>query len=817
MRPYGRNSAKIVFIIDYPTKAELQARQSGAGYVGEHLQRLLKDADPTLNLSDCYVTHFIKDELPGKIKKIDEKKFPRYIKEEFGYDWNYYADGIKEELEGLDPNVIFLVGEAALQGLTGEVSIDKYRGTIVEVNQVSGINPALKLFPIYHPRQIMVKYSRKHITLSDIGKGLKYKNDPDPYESDIFTWVCRSPNELDTYFSRAERYVKKHGTNVSNDIETYFGFITAMGYSYDGREGVSVPLIDSKISASDASLINYKMASFFNDTGFGFTGHNYIYDCHYLYKHGFIDWDKFVVGNCTMNLGKMVYPELPASLAFYNSIYTLMPYFKDEGKEFDPGKTRKDQLFHYNAKDCISTQQVEAGLLADAEEEGVLPLWKKRGNQYFHFYRKVDERGIRIDDAKRKEKIAKYEAAVDLHTVNLHNYFPGLNPLSPAQIKALLYDEMNLPKKYKRSPTTGKQILRTDEIILNWFLLNLDLNEDQVDIINNVILARHYNKYLDYLTAIVHPDGRLRTHQKPFGAESMRSSTSYSQDQWHYIGKNNAIGRKNMGLSLQTVPKHGFRLPNGFEDGKDLREIFVPSPGYVFGGQDQSSAEARVVGVLSEDEPLLKRLEAGEDIHTWTASFILEKDIDLVTSLERQNIGKKTRHAGNYDMSPPKLGEIAQLRLAEAETALSNFHNHSPNIREVFHKEIIKNIKVRGYLITCFGNKRTFFDRLDNPSVHREGFSYIPQNVVCSNQRNGMLSTDEQLGREISWLYEAHDGCIFEDKKENLNEIFDTMKEIMEKPIIMDTGSLVRDRPFVIPLDFEWSEGSWTDLEKWNG
>jgi DNA polymerase I-like protein with 3'-5' exonuclease and polymerase domains/uracil-DNA glycosylase len=814
VKPFGRNSAKIVFILDYPTKIEVERGQASAGYVGDNLQRWLKDADPTLNLSDCYVTHFVRDLLPGKIRKVDEKGFPKYV-EKLGYDWNYYRDQIKEELQNLDPNIIFLVGEAAVQGLTGEKGLEKYRGTIVESDPFMDINPRYKLFPIFHPRQIQIKYSRKHITLADMIKGLRYKNDPDPFVSDISTWVCRSPNDLDRYFSRAERYAREHGTNISNDIETYFGFITAMGYSYDGKEGVSVPLVDKNISSSDLALINYKISSFFNDTGLGFTGHNYIYDTHYLHKHGFIDWDHFIVGNCTMNLGKLVYPELPASLAFYNSIYTLMPYFKDEGKEFDPGKTKKDQLFHYNAKDCISTFQVEQGLLKDAEEEGVLDLWKRRGAEYFHFYRKSDARGIRIDDEKRKEKINKYEAAVDLHTINLHNYFPGFNPLSPNQVKALLYEEMALPKKYKRSATTGKQVLRTDEIILQWFLLNLKLNEDQEDIINNVILARHYNKYLDYLTCLIHPDGRIRTHQKPFGAESMRSTTSYSMDQWHYLGKNNAIGRKNMGLSFQTVPKHGFRLPNGFEDGKDLREIFVPSPGYVFGGQDQSSAEARVVGILSEDEPLLERLESGQDVHVWTASFILGKDPDDVTKLERQNIGKKTRHAGNYDMSPPKLAEIAQLRLVEAKTALGNFHKHSPNIREVFHKEVVKNIKVKGFLTTHFGNKRTFFDRLDNPSVHREGFSYIPQNVVCSNQRNGMIETEERLGREVRWLYEAHDGCLFEEKPDRLEEVFDTMRDIMERPIIMDSGSLIRTRPFVIPIDCESSDSNWNELRKW--
>src|SRR5438046_8240554 len=53
-----------------------------------------------------------------------------------------------------------------------------------------------------------------------------------------------------------------------------------------------------------------------------------------------------------------LYCEFPKNLGFLTSIYTDIPYFKDEGKAFDPEKTRRDRYYLYNVKDSLATHQI---------------------------------------------------------------------------------------------------------------------------------------------------------------------------------------------------------------------------------------------------------------------------------------------------------------------------------------------------------------------------------------------------------------------------------------------------------------------------
>lgn len=808
IKSIGPASSKVMIILDYPSLPEVEIGIASHGYVRKDLENWLKQAG-TVKIDECYVTCFVKDPIKTP-NTVQRKNWAKYL-DDNNLDIKKYQELIVYEINMVRPNVIILVGEAAVQGITGETSIMKYRGTIMDAHyeiQKRLDNPKVKLFPIYHPREIYKDYKVFHYTLADVKKAIGYKNDPTPYKSNINTWVCRSPDAALNYFKRV-----KDAPYIALDIETYYNYITAIGFSADGIEGMSIPM-------TDRSMDNFTIASLYDaiyrfiNSGIPFFGHNFIYDCWHLHRTGFLDWERFKFHACTLNLGKLIYPELPASLAFYNSLYTLMPYFKDEGKEWDPTKTKKDQLYHYNAKDNICDFQVYEGMIKDAKDFGVLDFHNQHSVPLFHFYRRIDEIGIRIDEDKRTKLINKYTECLEIHTAALQTHLGfDFNPLSPKQAQWMIYDVFGLPEKYKKSPSGGK-VLRTDAAAINWFILNLDLEPLVIDLLCDLEAVKHYSKLLSYLDCIVHKDGRLRSHYKPFGTESGRSSTNYSQDVFFYLEGTN-VKRRNMGLPLQTIPKHGFELPNGFKDGKDLREIFVPSSGHCFFEFDQSQAEARIVAVLAKDYELLERFD-NSDVHIWTASFVLEKNIEDITPEERQTEGKRTRHAGHYGMGANKLAEIAKLPLHRAKIALENFHKHSPNIRGVFHKDINDFVGRNAYLSTSFGRSRQFFGRLSDAETLRQAYSYIPQSLVPDNQRRGMLEVEEKMGDKIRWVGEFHDGGLGETKTEYVERVRDVSIKAMDYPIMFDRGSIIRDVELKIPIEFLAGEtdANWTELEE---
>src|SRR6185503_12905012 len=56
------------------------------------------------------------------------------------------------------------------------------------------------------------------------------------------------------------------------------------------------------------------------------------------------------------NLGmRTLYPELPSRLEFIASVLTREPYYKDEGKEYNPKKDRPERLLNYCGKDSVVT------------------------------------------------------------------------------------------------------------------------------------------------------------------------------------------------------------------------------------------------------------------------------------------------------------------------------------------------------------------------------------------------------------------------------------------------------------------------------
>jgi hypothetical protein len=181
--------------------------------------------------------------------------------------------------------------------------------------------------------------------------------------------------------------------------------------------------------------------------------------------------------------------------------------------------------------------------------------------------------------------------------------------------------------------------------------------------------------------------------------------------------------------------------------------MFIPDKGTVFLSADSSQAEARIVAVLSEDWELLEAFDK-VDIHRRTAGLIFgyTKELILTTrkllvvdELEKDGperfVGKKVRHAGNYNMGKNRFmvefNTDAQkfdigMSISEwqAGKMLESFHAASPKIRGKFHEDIRNCISSTRAIIDPFGGLRIFNGRMDEETF-KEGFANIPQRSVA--------------------------------------------------------------------------------------
>jgi len=213
-----------------------------------------------------------------------------------------------------------------------------------------------------------------------------------------------------------------------------------------------------------------------------------------------------------------------------------------------------------------------------------------------------------------------------------------------------------------------------------------------------------------------------------------------------------------LGSNLQNQPKHTDLADR-------YRACLIARPGHIFVKCDQVSAEDWLVtGIIADqsgDYSGFNELKQGIDRHAKLAAFIFGKPVEMCgKDTPERFMGKKVRHAGNYDMeafrfSQVMAGEGHVVTEKFCEWMLERFHLANPGIRGAFHHYVQEELRTKRQLTTPFGFTRQFFglrDYGDNKKIVKEGYAQIPQGTVGTN-----------TGFAILWLEHNHPGHVVLD------------------------------------------------------
>lgn len=807
----GGVASKLLIVGDFPTQNEYNTGNSFSGSAGALLNNLFQPWN--YNPRNVYKTYYFKVPITGYAspnKKIKALAIENVRKLE---NWDQI---FKNELDHLNPNVILSMGELALQNLTEEKVISKWRGSILHLHPRFG-HPNVKVVPVHSPREIWEQNSVPVVyTQWDCGKAVRMMEFNERYSPKETIWIAENASSISNWWNRAW-----NGEFLTLDIETHHGFITCIGFSHDGQEAFSIPFLVGPSRDYSERGNYYKLTNQILRSKLPKVNQNIKYDWSVLENYGF-DINN-IIGD-TMLMAHTIYPELPKGLDFLNSIYTDLPYYKDEGKKFDPRLHSFDRLLKYNARDALCTWQIWKCQLDDAEALKVKHFYFEKVHPTFFIYKKMDQYGVRVDDTVRKSLIQKYEPKLyDLcQTINLVAE-ENINPLSPTQVGRFVYEILGCPKK-THFTDSGKESFSTDIDTLEDLYVNQISDTGRKTLLRSLIVARKLSKILQFLRSPISPDGRMRTSYKLHGTETGRTSAGKSIEPYFEVGKKGKLVDTECGGSFQTIPKHGYEFgPERIGD--DLRSIFVPSPGYCFVEGDQGQAEDRIVCVLAEDwqglEVLNKRnfkynrFGLKDDRHTLTAMMVTSKEFEQITEDDRQNRGKKPRHAGNYNASSGMLAIFTHLPFGECRRIMDRFHGENPKVRGVFHEGIKKVIQDLRYLITPHERRRDFFG-LVNDAMYRVAFANIPQATVSDHNKFTILGNLVKVFPEpvAIPLAESHDSLTFEVLLERREEFMESFRTSCEMPINFSKCSLSRDYNLVIPADVKWSDTNWREMKK---
>ncbi len=811
---YGSSSAKLVVCGEAPGAQEELEGRPFVGPTGHEARSMLRTAG--ISPEECYFTNVFKFRPPKNDIKLAHLT---------GHTIEEGLDDFWAELKAIGPNAILALGNLALHATTGKGSRVK-KGEKIEYSGVTSWRGSIltatnfytKVVPSVHPAALFERrgekgpfpYSAKVYLQGDFNRAVQEAQTKELTLPNRNIHIARNSLDLYNFLER-----NKNKTLAALDIESMKCIPVCLGIAFSRHEAMSVPLLDLQsfdnrygIPPSDMAEMWRMLDIFLRNEKVRFIGHNIKYDQTKLELLGF----RFKVHGDTMILQRVVNPEFPASLQFITSVYTREPYYKDEGKEFNPKKDRLDRLLNYNGKDCCVTVECWEELIAEAQEYGLENFFHNFMMPLYPIYRDIDEIGFNVDIEERNRLYAKYCRLQHEEEEKLFSLIGRpINANSHDQVKMLLWEELKLPRRAS-----------VDEDTLVALIANNVKKEEHKQVLDCIINIRRLRNAKSKISSPLDYDNRMKTATRLGGTETGRTSTSVLDT---------VLRPLPMGMSFHSVTKHG-------DLGGDTRKMFIPSrvsslkeeDQLVFMNIDESQAEARVVALLAEDEETLSWFAQGIDIHARTAGWCFNGDELLFQKGKgkdggdppERHVGKTTRHAGGYDMRKHRLMQIVNtdarrfhidINISEwrAGKVLEIFHEKSPKIRGVFHESIRRIAYGNRTLITPYGRTRQFNNRV-NEEMFREMYAYIPQSVVSDHLKWALLQTK----RKYPWLrviVESHDAFCAELPRKYVKEVAEFAKEKLETAIDFDSCTIQRGK-LIIPADVEVGN-NYKDLKKY--
>jgi DNA polymerase I len=429
-----------------------------------------------------------------------------------------------------------------------------------------------------------------------------------------------------------------------------------------------------------------------------------------------------------------------------------------------------DEHWAYNCEDTVRTLEC-----AEVETHMLQTMGLKEPNaaQQAMFYPVLDAmiRGVRIDLAAR----ARMAGTLLEELTKREQYFLSilghpLNPASPKQMKALFYDDLR--QKIIINRKTGQPTLDDDA------LETLGTREPILrPLLRRIAEYRSLGVFLaTFVNAPLDSDGRMRCSYNICGTETYRLAS-----------RKNAFGT---GTNLQNVPKggdeEGLELPN-------IRNLFIPDPGYTFFDMDLKRADLYVVVWEADDQELKHMLRSGIDVHTENAK---------VVGMPRQE-AKKWVHGTNYGGSPRTMAINCGITVKQAEAMQKRWFEAHPGIHK-WHQRTEANLRSKHYVENQFGYRRFYFDRVE--ALLPEALAWIPQSTVALTINKIWLKIFHEV-KEAQVLLQVHDSIAGQYPTRDGDRILGAIKHTAGGITIPYPD------PLVIPVNIKTSTKSWGDCE----
>lgn len=258
-----------------------------------------------------------------------------------------------------DITCVLALGTEALRAFVGYKKVSKYRGTVF-------YNGTYKIVGTYHPSYA----NRKHrlpdgtpiepVMLLDMQRALKESRDNRHVPMERTRIVEPNYSTCKKHLMGLIEFAGKNVVDLSVDIETMDGLIDRVGIATSPTWAICIPFYNNDgmmWPIHQRTKLYYLLKKLLEHPNVRIVGQNFFYD-NYWFLRGWnikINREHIIFDNYVAM--KVLYPDLPADLAFQTSIMTDIGYYKDDRKITEGKKIDFWKRGEYCCNDALATYE----------------------------------------------------------------------------------------------------------------------------------------------------------------------------------------------------------------------------------------------------------------------------------------------------------------------------------------------------------------------------------------------------------------------------------------------------------------------------
>jgi len=399
----------------------------------------------------------------------------------------------------------------------------------------------------------------------------------------------------------------------------------------------------------------------------------------------------------------------------------------------------------YNAMDVFVAWELyeKQSIIKPSDPGGICNYFEDIERPISFILGAMEARGICVDLkylAGLKDNLESQKLPIE---AEIHNQLGSINLNSPKQLLEALNAKEIYPQ-FKGKASTDKRALSllSDK---NAVVSNL-LRYSELD----ALLSSFVTPYLERNQAIVHP--------------------------WF-----NQCGTRTGRLSCSNP--NLLQIPKRTENGRIVRNMFIPRKGMVLGEADYAAIEPRILAHLSGDANLCAVFNQGLDFHAWTA--------------ERLNITRDKAKVLNLSVGYRASKYSVQRQLGgthdEAQAEIDKWWNLFPVLRR-WQESTLFDSKRSGFCTTLLGRRIRVENLSEGNSWKREAaerqlINNIAQGSAAEVIKLAMIKLNKQWPN-LGLLIQIYDSLVFESTEMALDSkrVADAMESAIELkiPLVVD-------------------------------